>query len=78
MPFDALAPPCLGPNVAQRVIESWVSGFDRACGCRVILTGVPSSLDFGIESFQFHAGTSNTELLVDAPLLGVGFFLTKL
>src|SRR6266566_3485589 len=31
----------------------------------------PSSLDFGVESFQFHAGVFDTKLPIDAALFGV-------
>ena len=31
----------------------------------------PSSLNFGVESFQFHAGIFNAELPVDPALFGI-------
>src|SRR6266568_8277290 len=31
----------------------------------------PSSLDFGVESFQFHAGVFDTKLPIDAALFAV-------
>ena len=38
-----------------------------------ICSSAPSSLDFGVEPFQFHAGVFDAELPVHAPLLCVGF-----
>src|SRR3989441_8646648 len=34
-------------------------------------TSAPSSLDFGVESFQFHAGVFDTKLPIDAALFAV-------
>ena len=36
-----------------------------------ILTSASSSLNFGVESFQFHAGIFNAELPVDPALFGI-------
>src|SRR2546427_11476237 len=35
------------------------------------MTSAPSSLDFGVESFQFHAGVFDTKLPIDAALFAV-------
>src|SRR4051812_38258860 len=37
-----------------------------------LVASASSSLDFGVESFQFHAGVLDAELPIDAALLGVG------
>src|SRR2546423_14761513 len=34
-------------------------------------SSAPSSLDFGVESFQFHAGVFDTKLPIDAALFAV-------
>ena len=34
----------------------------------------PSSLNFGVESLQFHAGVFDPKLPVDAPLFGIRLF----
>src|SRR6266852_7979797 len=36
-------------------------------------TSAPSSLNFGVEPLQFHAGVFDAELPVNAALLGIGF-----
>ena len=36
-------------------------------------SSAPSSLNFGVEPPQFHAGVFDAELPVDAALLGIGF-----
>ena len=37
------------------------------------LASAASSLDFGVESFQFHAGVFDAELPIDSALFGVRF-----
>ena len=36
-----------------------------------VSTSASSSLNFGVESFQFHAGIFNAELPVDPALFGI-------
>ena len=38
-----------------------------------VTPSAPSSLDFGVESFQFHAGVFDLELPIDTALFGIRF-----
>ena len=63
-----------------RQVDSWISLSNALSDpqegliARYFPTSAPSSLDFGVESLQFHAGVFDTELPVDASLFCVRFF----
>jgi hypothetical protein len=52
-------------------IEQWVQPL--AEGGWIHLTSASSSLDFGVESLQFHPGVFDAKLPVDAALFGIRF-----